>query len=263
MTGSGGDDPVRLFTDQEVASFRSDGWARVDRLVDTSVAEEMLVEAKSLIEGGTDFEAWQDYKRPARDDGREPFRSVAYSHNMVHNIQRLTGREEAIRLWADTIACKQPAGSRIGAAATRWHQDLPHYPQDRVGHTAIWLALDEVTPERGAMRFLTGSHREGPLGKVFGNDEPDVLDRYPDLKERYPISEPLHLQAGDATCHHCLTVHGAPENSAGVPRWSFIFTYIPEDVLYTGAPYHLTDGAGLTANGPFDSSWFPVVGITP
>ena len=40
-------------------------------------------------------------------------------------------------------------------------------------------------------------------------------------------------------------MHGAPENTEAVPRWSFIFTYIPNDVLFTGAPYHLTDGAGL------------------
>ncbi len=223
----------------------------------------MLAAARSVIDNGTDFEAYQDYKHPARDDGIEPFRSVAYSPNMARNIQRLTGRDLAVRLWADTVACKNPAGSQFGAAATRWHQDLPHYPQDRVGHIAIWLALDEVTPERGAMRFLTGSQREGPLGKVFGNDEPDLLDRYPELAERYPVSHPLHLQPGDGTCHHGLTVHGAPENSAGVPRWSFIFTYIPDDVLYTGAPYHLTDGAGLSANNAFDSSWFPIVGVTP
>jgi len=166
------DDPVRLLTADEVASFRSDGWARLVRLVDASVADRMLAGARSLIDKGTDFEAYQDYKHPARDDGIEPFRSVAYSPNMARNIQLLTGRDLPVRLWADTVACKHPVGSKFGAAATRWHQDLPHYPHDRVGHTAIWLALDEVTPERGAMRFLTGHGARARLARYSATTSP-------------------------------------------------------------------------------------------
>jgi ectoine hydroxylase-related dioxygenase (phytanoyl-CoA dioxygenase family) len=255
-------DPVRLVTPEEVALYRKNGWASLPQLVPTDIVARMLTEARSLIDKGSQFEnAWQSYTHVVRDHGIEPFRTVAFSKIMARNVQLLTGRDEWVRMWVDTIACKQPIGSEIGAGPTPWHQDLPHYPHDRAGHVAMWLALDEVTPERGAMRFLSGSHREGPLGRVFGTSLPDTVDRYPYLTEDYEVSEPLHLLAGDATCHSGMVVHSAPHNTTDQPRWSFIFTYIPDDILYTGAPNYVVDGSGVEVGGRFDSPRFPLVGV--
>ena len=64
------------------------------------------------------------------------------------------------------------------------------------GELQFWLALEEVTPEMGPMRFINRSHREGPLGSVFNGDGDDlaggvagyraagnILDQYPLLPE--------------------------------------------------------------------------------
>jgi len=39
---------------------------------------------------------------------------------------------------------------------TRWHNDQPYWPV-----MSFWVALDPVTKETGAMKFIPGSHRWG------------------------------------------------------------------------------------------------------
>ena len=110
------------------------------------------------------------------------------------------------------------------------------------------------------MRFVNGSHREGPLGRTYHEEGmPDVFEKYPDLLDRYRLSEPLHLRPGDATAHSGLVVHGAPENTTDEARWAFIASYFPADTLYTGAPFHNFDGRGLEVNKPFDLPITPIV----
>jgi ectoine hydroxylase-related dioxygenase (phytanoyl-CoA dioxygenase family) len=47
------------------------------------------------------------------------------------------------------------------------------------------------------------------------------------------------MRAGDATIHHCLTVHSAPENLTDTPRWVLLASYMPGDALYNGRPGNL------------------------
>lgn len=107
------------------------------------------------------------------------------------------------------------------------HQDAPELGSDQVGEVQFWIALDEVTPEMGAMRFLDGSHREGILGVPFSDEAglawgelPDLLDRFPKLTDLYELSPALHYQPGDANVHHPQMVHGAPPNTTDRRRLS-------------------------------------------
>ena len=143
-----------------------------------------------------------------------------------------------------------------------WHQDLPHFPHDRVGHVAFWLALDEVVPEQGSLRFLSGAHAEGPLGRDLGLEGPDVVERYPWLLERYAVSPARRLAPGDATVHGALTIHTAPPNRTVRPRWAYIYSYLPDDVRYTGAPYGPCDELDMQVGEPFDGPRFPLLPVT-
>src|SRR6185369_1254730 len=103
----------------------------------------------------------------ARDVRQEPFRSIAYSARLGENLSRLEGHGGGIRYWKDTVSCKFPAAAAGGSTVTGWHQDFPAHPMDRVGGGTFWIALDEVTVDQGAITFLSGSHRAGPLGRTF------------------------------------------------------------------------------------------------
>jgi ectoine hydroxylase-related dioxygenase (phytanoyl-CoA dioxygenase family) len=221
---------AREITDEEAAFYQQNGWVKLDGFVDPEIAAQMLQVGQARIDQAqTTGTIWNRADNFARGE-IEPFRSLALSETMALNArklinrQRLTEREIPILFTHDLITCKLD-----DAVATHRHHDGYTHCSDRGGPLTFWIALDEVTPEMGAMQFLSGSHKEGPLGVVHIDE--DLVDDYPKLLDLYEVSPPLHYQPGDATAHHTWTIHGAPRNTTGHPRWSYLFGYAPADVL--------------------------------
>jgi hypothetical protein len=253
---------VREVTDEEVAFFHDNGWGKLERLIEPEVAAGLLEGAKRIMENpGAPRNPrgwWETYYFAARDDHAEPFSSLVYSPDLaraatkIMDRRRLTDADVPVRLVADLLTRKRAAGSDVANAPTTFHTDLPAYPIDRAGAFSFWIALDEVPPERGSMRFLSGSHREGLLGQAA-----DVLETYPKLRELYELSPPLHLQPGDATIHDWRVVHGGPENSTDRPRWAYIVGLMPGDCRYTGMPSMHFDNLGLEVGQVIDHPRLP------
>src|SRR3954447_22807835 len=192
---------VREVTDEEIAFFRENGWAKLDGLITPEFAAELLgvlqgvmgtVELEEQDRSGPardpkagkvlDTGWWRDYHFIARDDKIEPFYSFVFSKQMGRNAQKVAGRDVPIRYSNDLAAVKMPGPVGTANDATFAHQDMPSLPYDRVGAHIFWIALDEVTPERGMMRFYSRSHRLGPLGRI-DPPEPSVVDQYRELIE--------------------------------------------------------------------------------
>ena len=269
---------VREVRDDEVEFYKQNGWAKLDQLIPSDLAGEMLAAVKEKIlgadaesfndrpersstvenEGGIkDYPAFRDWHYVARDQKLEPFHSVAFSRQVGRAAQRLMDRDVPVKYTVDAVGVKMPAGH--GASKpTGFHQDYPSFPFDRIGQVAVWIALDDLPADCGVMRFYSGSHREGPLGRGGFTGVP-LTERYPHISERYELSPPLDLKAGDATVHHGLVVHGAPENTTDIPRWAFILGYHPGDALYTGAPHHIFTPMQLEVDKPIDHPLAPVV----
>jgi hypothetical protein len=224
---------VRDVTDDEVRFYHENGWAKLDGLVEPEVSAEMLRVARPQYEEKRVAAAdiWELALGYA-SEGVEPFRSVALSETMGRNAQRLIDRRRLtdtdvpVRFRLDLVARKD-----VDARGTPYHHDGHGAVPDRSGMITFWVALEEVTPEMGSMRFLSGSHREGPLGLDFANQ--NLTDIYPKLVDLYELSPPLHYRPGDATVHHSWTVHGTPPNVSGRPRWSYVFGYASADTLWT------------------------------
>jgi hypothetical protein len=265
---------IRPVTDAEVEAFREQGWVELDGLVTQDLAARLLERLQAhmggpepaadrlrhMTEDGPHPRAehlrpmWRDYEDPWLDD--ELARAVAHSDGLAAVACRLLGRAE-VRFWSDEVLAKPPA--QAGGAPTAWHQDAPYSPMDREGALAVWIALVDVTPEMGSLRFVTGSHRLGRLGRVLHIPGHDMLAEHPDLLDRLDISPPLHLAAGDATVHDWRTVHGAAANETDRTRWAYTAAYFPADALYTGTPQRRSDGLGLRVNEPFDHQRFPLL----
>jgi ectoine hydroxylase-related dioxygenase (phytanoyl-CoA dioxygenase family) len=189
----------------------------------------------------------------------EPFSSLVYSPEIGLAAQRLIGREVPINYHADLLAVKMPEG-HAASGPTGFHQDWVNFPFDRTGFLTFWIALDEIPPERGSMRFLSRSQEAGPLGKMGLLSGQQVTEYYPDLSSRYQMSPPLHMRAGDATIHNGLVVHGAPPNTTDQPRWAYIASYHPADTCYTGAPHHIfSPELGLQVGQPIKHERFRVI----
>jgi ectoine hydroxylase-related dioxygenase (phytanoyl-CoA dioxygenase family) len=265
----------REVTDEEVSHFTENGWVHLESFVDPALAAALLETGQALMQKGKDQDAmkgaslaawWSSRRRVALDDEAEPFHSFLLSNNLgkaassLMNRARLTDRVIPVRIGSETLTCKAPAGMP-GNDATPFHQDWPGTPFDRRGSVNIWVALNDIPAERGSMRFLSGSHREGPLGRVGRADSSgrlgqaefnDTTVEYEKLTEIYDWSPPLDLKAGDATAHDGCTVHGGPANTTDDYRWAYIMMFFPDDVLNNGGQSFVVDGLGLEANKHID-----------
>ena len=137
-----------------------------------------------------------------------------------------------------------------------FHCDSPEHGSDRVGELQFWLALAEVTPAMGPMRFVNRSHREF-LGTVFNQDKDDlggqaghrasgnILDQYPLLPQVLGMSAPeeTHYQLGDCTVHHGYCAHGSINNTTDRDRCSYLFSYSPADTRYMEAAGGANNGS--------------------
>jgi ectoine hydroxylase-related dioxygenase (phytanoyl-CoA dioxygenase family) len=240
---------VREITEDEIACYQANGWVKLERLIEPDFAAELLRVGKPRIEPAR-HGLWDMAAHVARD-GVEPFRSLMFGECMTRNAQRLMARhrlsetEVAVRYYSDFVSCR-----RKGTNNTIYHQDQTGL--DRAAYAMFWLALEDVTPEMGAMRFLSGVHHEGHIGSLAAGD---LIDHYPGIVDRYAMSPPLHYRPGDATVHHMYTVHGAPANSTDRERWAYVFSYTTADALR-----HPGDGDPAPTFVPFDDEKYPIVG---
>jgi hypothetical protein len=203
----------------------------------------------------TDNKKWIEWRGAVRAAHDPVFGRAALSAIMGRNMRRLLGRDKPMRVYHDMLVCKLPDTISM---PTECHQDSVSFPLDRHALT-VWIALDEVTPDQGPVRFYSGPHRCGIHGRGAPDRSSDLLDEYPDLA-RFALPPAHHLWPGDATVHHGLVVHGAGANQTSRPRWSFIVCYFPSDARYTGAPNHDCDGFGLKVGHHIEHPSFTPVG---
>jgi hypothetical protein len=142
--------------------------------------------------------------------------------------------------WEDTTFVKTPGtGQR-----TTFHQDWSYFQIDGEKCCIVWVALDPVSRENGAMEYIRGSHK---WGKTYA---PNVLiaqsidptspyEKTPDIeghRDEYDILS-FDVQPGDVIIHHVMTVHGSGGNTTmDKPRRAISFRYCGDDIRYFDKP---------------------------
>ena len=259
---------VRPVTDDEIDFFFEYGWVKLPGLVDRDVAAGLLAGAKRLLgENGDapignadgrkekDFTWFRTYVDAGRDDAY--FAALGTSSELGRNAARLFGRDSSIRRMQDSLMVKLPANQGRNSAPTQFHQDTRDQQFFEANSLNVWIALDEVTPDMGALQFYSGSHKLGNLGN-FAN--PHIHEGWRSrLARSCSLTEPVHLLPGDATIHTHYTIHGTGENMTDRPRWAWGAMLLPGDALYNGARSSYTEGLGLEAWKQFDVPNFPVI----
>ena len=98
------------------------------------------------------------------------------------------------------------------------HQDNHYFCLDPPNCMTIWVTLDPITAETGALRYLPYSHTEGPCRPHTASYNLGFSQKLVEYSEADRAKEVVldSLMPGDAVVHHCQIVHRAEENTADI-----------------------------------------------
>lgn len=171
-----------------------------------------------------------------------------------------------LNLYGDQLLVKEAGTS----TPTPWHHDQPYWRLKGTKIMSMWVALDVVGSENGAVEYVRGSHLDGKLYRPqeFGDDKrfkDMTLDRLPDInshRNEFDIVS-YDMQPGDVIAFHARTLHGSPPNHSTRSRRALSVRYIGDDVVYDvlpGQPGHSIVGdVALKPGDVLDSDDYPVV----
>lgn len=180
------------------------------------------------------------------------------------DLARQMMRTRKLNLLFDQFLVKEPGTS----TPTVWHHDLPYWPVNGDQICTVWIALDPVTRDSGAVEYVKGSHRWGQRFKAESFVDKDLykedLPPVPDieaLRDELSFAQ-YELEPGDCTLHHGLTVHGAPGNlRSDRRRRAYIVRWAGDDAFYYPRPnlQPMLEDPGIAPGGPLDCALFPVM----
>lgn len=245
---------VRPVTGADVAAYERDGvfllknafapeWVELM----TGSIEEVLV---SPTERGSNLSGEGVPGRFAYDNylwvTNRGFRRLAYESPAAEIAARFM-RSQRVNLLYDFILVKEP----FAAQETRWHQDVPGNPCEGRHTLGMWISVDHVTRESGAVEWVRGSHKWGKRFVATTTGDPkrhtflsgygnDIVDDdsgsfpIPDMaKERanYDIVS-FETEPGDAIIASLWLLHGAPGNSTARRRRAVGYRFTGDQATY-------------------------------
>ncbi len=114
--------------------------------------------------------------------------------------------------------------ARIGSGVPS-HQDNSYFCRTPADMLTVWIAIDPVTEANGPVTYVEGSHTQGvlptKLSGVRGNSI--GLAEVPDVPADAQFCGLLN--PGDATIHHCNTIHHSAPNHTEHSRLGFLLVY--------------------------------------
>lgn len=146
------------------------------------------------------------------------------SHPVLGAMAAAVTGARRVQVWWVQLLYKPSTAPKPGVNVG-WHQDRQYWGAWDEGSQLFtaWVALSDVGPSSGPMRFVRGSHAWGLRageGNFFGQDLESQRDAI-----RVPAGAsweevPAILPAGGVSLHDCLTFHGSSANTSGSPRRS-------------------------------------------
>lgn len=138
-------------------------------------------------------------------------------------VEQILGPD--IILWGSQIFCK-PAGTGMSVP---WHQDGHFWPIRPLATCSIWIAIDDVTLENGAMQFIPGSQRERRLFEHVEDDSKQSALNATLARECLDLEKAAvdDLPAGSLSLHDVFLIHGSEPNHSTKRRAAFVIRYMP------------------------------------
>jgi ectoine hydroxylase-related dioxygenase (phytanoyl-CoA dioxygenase family) len=202
------------FNAEQQAQFERDGVLPLGAVIEPELASAAHARVDELIAAGamdspTDDPSRTSFRLLNASSTDDWFRQIVLSERVLDAAELALGPN--VQYFQDNLFCK-PSGN---GASTRWHQDNVWWGADPPHMVTIWIALEPVDEENGAVRYIPGSH-ESQIEGTFTVHDPKgsqynlLADDQVDADRAVAFS----LGTGHAVMHHCLTIHGAPPNES-------------------------------------------------
>ncbi len=215
--------------DQVVMDYKRDGVALLRNFFSVERVAEVRAEIDRYIRNDLAFNPAD--ARTVEDDGKtirnlwrleqynDYLRSLANKPGIMALASSLVGGEPVLRA-IETFNKPACVGS-----AVPYHQDNAYFCVEPPDMFTLWVAIDEVTVANGPIYFIKGSHQQGMLptrpsgvkGNSIGMAEPPTVT----LEHQFRAT----LEPGDATVHHCNTIHHSGVNKTDQPRLGLLFVF--------------------------------------
>ncbi len=231
-------------TQNQLDGMRSafSGWVDESRRHDAPFGEMLDGRPRFDIEPGhsRDHPGLRRVASPTELD--DIFLDVLTSSPMTQMVADLIGPN--LRFHHSKINSKLP-----GTATTvKWHQDFTFDPHSNDDLITCLVFLDDVTPENGPLRTVSGSHK-GPLHSLWhggcftGAVTDDVAEDY----ESRAVSQTG--SAGSVCLMHSRLAHASSANLSKHPRTLFIAAIAAADAVPLAANAVPSRHAGMIISG--------------
>ncbi len=224
-----------LPSDDDISFYQEHGWWISPVLLDEQELEDATFGAERYYAGERDAPLLVDLHTDWKpEDGNvlrqndyvsrqiDEFRDLLHNPLIAATAARLSGAD-SLRLFHDQLIYKPPSAP-AAHNTVGWHADKAYWQtctSERM--LTAWIPLQESTEELGTLVVLDGSHRwSAGLGlRTFHNPDLAALEELI-IASGHPIERvPLVMAPGQASFHHCLTIHGSYPNVSDRPRLAF------------------------------------------
>ncbi len=215
--------------DKIVSDYQCDGVVRIRNLFSKKNIAEIRAEIERYIS--------MDLPSKPRDA-----RTMEMDGKTIRNLWRLNRYNEYFKALGESVEIKELVAklvdgdpilvgvetfnkpARIGSGVP-FHQDNAYFCQAPPDMLTLWVAIDEVTVENGAVYFIKGSQKLGMLAtKLSGVAGNSIgLAKSPDVSSIENFCGTLN--PGDATIHHCEIIHYSNPNQTDNSRLGLLFVY--------------------------------------
>ena len=214
----------RTLTPDQIDSFNRNGYLKPlpifgrDAIASIRAYFDDLL-ARTLSAGGTSYSISTAHLRHAR------VYDLLTHPRIVAFVQDLLGGD--VVGWGSHFFCKLPKdGKRVS-----WHQDASYWPLTPSKTVTVWLAIDDASVQNACMRYIPGTHVLGHLTYTLReDDEANVLNQTVEGVDRFGEPVNVELEAGQASLHSDLLLHGSESNDSDRRRCGLTLRYCPVDV---------------------------------
>ena len=251
--------------DDVQAAYQKDGVVLLRDVVNPGWLEKLRRAIDTEVLKGERYFAYKNMREQAGT-----FQDYCVTSDIGQRVAEVAGSPWTSLIY-DQIFVKEP-GTKT---QTGWHTDQPYWPVQGPIMT-MWIALDEVDPDNGALEFVRGSHAWGAKYRPFKTDQlgafshsleednPDYIDM-PDFeadRAEYDIFHFEHMNPGDALAFDGMSVHSAMGNRTSTRRRrGYAIRFAVEGAIYDPRD-EVTEwlhDPTLEKGAPFRGGRFPVI----